>query len=109
MTVVSIKVPDGLLDGLAWLVENGYYISRSDAIRAGIHLLFTQDLTAITATGKPHHPVEQPVPVQAPRPAGTMRRFTAEELTVRSDPSLDLRKPGAGWAAIVDNIKGGKE
>jgi len=44
MVVVSMKIPEALLEGLDMLVEAGLYHSRSDAIRAAVRDMILREL-----------------------------------------------------------------
>jgi Arc/MetJ-type ribon-helix-helix transcriptional regulator len=44
MTVIALKIPEALLDGLDRLVEAGLYRSRSEAIRAAVRDVIRRDL-----------------------------------------------------------------
>jgi len=102
MPVVTVHLPEAMIDALAWVVEAGFYHSRSEAIRAGIRLSLAQDLALATKVATP-----VPVPEPTPIPASPERRFSPAELTVKADPTMDLRRAGAGWASVVDACRKG--
>lgn len=50
--VVSVKLPERLIDGIDQLVKGGLYTSRSDAIRTAVRDLLTKELSIPSSTNR---------------------------------------------------------